>query len=111
MTMGKHSLIFDQHLSENYSQIETTCIYYFFHLWKKVFSFAKKIISFLKKVFSFVKKLIFICKKSIFICKKEFSFVKKLIFICKKKYFHLRKKEVLYLWQKSRETWLIFNSY
>ena len=37
MTMGKHSLIFDQHLSENYSQIETTCIYYFFLFVKKYF--------------------------------------------------------------------------
>ena len=32
MTMGKHSLIFDQHLSENYSQIETKTITFCFYL-------------------------------------------------------------------------------
>ena len=79
MTMGKH-LIFDQHLSENYSQNNRNNIYLlFFHLRKKYFHLLKKSISFLKNVFSFVKE-------------KSFSKMK-YFFHLRKKYFHLLKKE------------------
>ena len=46
MTMGKH-LIFDQHLSENYSQNNRNNIYLlFFHLRKKYFHLLKKVFHF-----------------------------------------------------------------